>query len=182
MPIDNANDLNDLELKLRQVLDCVMQKARSDADFAQQLQTIFRAPSVSELEASSEGLKELNAKHEETSKSYQSTGSETQSNTQKNTQINAVSQDVGTPKATVKTRTTKSRKQPFNAVEHLHNFGVDELRKHLDEMTNTELVQVLRAQGSKKGKAKNPERTKIIEEVIAIATRKLNQGSVFLKS
>ena len=82
---------------------------------------------------------------------------------------------------TIRESKKKTKKHVFNAVTYLHENGEDKLRVELEGKTDTELRQVLRTEGIRKGKElKNIERQKMIEEIIANSSRKLKQGSAFL--
>ena len=75
----------------------------------------------------------------------------------------------------------KDKKQNFNPVDYLHNHGEKLLRDELNLLTDNELKQILRASGSGKTRIpKTVERQKLIEDIVAVSTRTLKQGSSFL--
>jgi hypothetical protein len=79
------------------------------------------------------------------------------------------------------TKSKKDKKQNFNPVDYLHNHGEKLLRDELNLLTDNELKQILRASGSGKTRIpKTVERQKLIEDIVAVSTRTLKQGSSFL--
>ena len=79
------------------------------------------------------------------------------------------------------TQTKKDKKQNFNPVDYLHNYGEKLLRDELNLLTDNELKQILRASSSGKTRiSKTVERQKLIEDIVAVSTRTLKQGSSFL--
>ena len=79
------------------------------------------------------------------------------------------------------TKSKKDKKQNFNPVDYLHNHGEKLLRDELNLLTDNELKQILRASGSGKTRIpKTVERQKLMEDIVAVSTRTLKQGSSFL--
>lgn len=79
------------------------------------------------------------------------------------------------------TKNKKDKKQSFNPVDYLHSHGEKLFRDELNLFTDSELKQILRASGN--GKIRIPktvERQKLIEDIVAVSTRTLKQGSSFL--
>jgi len=75
-----------------------------------------------------------------------------------------------------------SKRPAFQPVAFLHERGIEELRRKLDDMTDHELRLVVRSEGIRKGKDVNAlERAVLIEEIMASSTRRLKQGSSFLR-
>lgn len=79
------------------------------------------------------------------------------------------------------TKSKKGKKQNFSPVDYLHNHGEKLLRDELNLLTDNELKQILRASVSGTTRIpKTVERQKLIEDIVAVSTRTLKQGSSFL--
>jgi hypothetical protein len=122
--------LKALEIKLTNLLRCILDEAERSDDFAQQLEDILISDSLKNI------LRESKK---------------------------------------------KPKKNVFNAVGFLHENGVDKLREELEGKTDSELREILRSEGIKKGKElKSIDRQQMIEELISISGQRLSQGSSFL--
>jgi hypothetical protein len=75
----------------------------------------------------------------------------------------------------------KPQKDIFNSVGFLHENGEGKLREELERKTDSELREILRSEGIKKGKElKVINRQQVIEEIITNSQRRLTQGASFL--
>jgi len=75
----------------------------------------------------------------------------------------------------------KLPREIFNVVGFLHENGLDKLREELERKTDSELREILRSEGLKKGKdLKSVEREQMLEEIITSSQRRLTQGASFL--
>ena len=75
----------------------------------------------------------------------------------------------------------RTPKELFNVVGFLHENGVDKLREELETKTDSELREILRSEGIKKGKElKTVERQQMLEEIVISSQRRLTQGASFL--
>lgn len=79
----------------------------------------------------------------------------------------------------------ESKKKPqrdvFNVIGFLHENGEAKLRAELERKTDSELREILRSEGIKKGKElKVTTRQQMVEEIITNSQRRLTQGSSFL--
>lgn len=75
----------------------------------------------------------------------------------------------------------KLQKDAFNVVGFLHEHGEDKLREELGIKTDSELKEILRSEGIKKGKElRTIDRQQMIEEIVTKSQRRLRQGSSFL--
>jgi hypothetical protein len=79
--------------------------------------------------------------------------------------------------------TKGTNKRPaFQPVAFLHEHGMEELRRKLDDMTDHDLRVVVRSEGIRKGKeVRTLERAVLIQEIMDSSTRRLQQGSSFLR-
>jgi hypothetical protein len=84
------------------------------------------------------------------------------------------------PPAELSKSSRAKKKTGFNPVSYLHEQGESALREKLELESNSELTQILRSEGIRKGKFKITDRQKIIDEITRYAIRQLNQGSAFL--
>jgi hypothetical protein len=92
-------------------------------------------------------------------------------------------QSSSLPQTTPEKKQARGRKHDFNTVVYLQEHGEAKLREELEKKANTELIQIVRSDGSKVGKElKSVEREEVIKEILLSATRRLKQGSVFLKN
>jgi hypothetical protein len=76
---------------------------------------------------------------------------------------------------------TPAKRTHFNPVTFLHENGEERLRAELGYKTDSELRDIVRAEGILKGKEVNAlEREKMISDIVSHADRRLHQGSSFL--
>jgi hypothetical protein len=76
---------------------------------------------------------------------------------------------------------TPAKRQQFNPVTFLHEHGQDRLCTELGYMTDSELREIIRAQGIRRGKeVQTIERGDMINEIVAHSDRRLHQGASFL--
>jgi hypothetical protein len=186
--LEGSENLEDVERKLQQLLSCVIQKAKADAQFATELQAIL---GKSPIYTAAEPLERVAAQDKSVSlevaefletPELQVHHSSSGQSTDPSKNLTAVPRtEAKSAVSQVAAKTTRKSKKPMlNPVEYLHQTGADELRKTLEEMPNSDLSQILRSLGGKKGKGKNPDRPKMINDIIEYTVRKLNQGGVFL--
>ncbi|MBR8835189.1 MAG: hypothetical protein DSM106950_14450 [Stigonema ocellatum SAG 48.90 = DSM 106950] len=91
-------------------------------------------------------------------------------------------QTSDSPSKTPENKQPRTKKLDFNAVAYLQEHGEDALRLELENKANSEITQIGRSVGIKRGRdSKSIEREEMIQEVILNAKRRLSAGSVFLK-
>ncbi|MDL5052167.1 hypothetical protein QQ056_01095 [Oscillatoria laete-virens NRMC-F 0139] len=79
-------------------------------------------------------------------------------------------------------RLPEDPKSSFNVVEFLHLQGREKLQQELNLMTDSELRALVRSEGIAKGKdSKSLIRHQLVEALLVHSTRRLSQGSAFLK-
>ena len=76
----------------------------------------------------------------------------------------------------------KKKAAVFAPVPFLHEHGEEGLRMELDKFTDHDLRLIIRSEGSRRVKEVDAnKRLDLVSEIVAHSTRRLHQGSTFLK-
>jgi hypothetical protein len=163
--LDKSKELHTIESQLKALTNCILDKAKADPGFAEQLRIILVPRLDKEIAATAEVVK------------FPSEPS-VQMETVKLT-IDPPA-ELKAPPAELSKPSRGKKKTGFNPVAYLHEQGESALREKLEFESNSELAQILRSESIRKGKFKITNRQKTIDEITQYAIRQLNQGSAFL--
>jgi hypothetical protein len=162
---DKSSELHIIESQLKALTNCILDKAKADPGFAEQLRTILVPRLDKEIAATAEVVK------------LSPEPSIQMATVKLMTDPPAKSK---APPAELSKPSRGKKKTGFNLIAYLHEQGESALREKLELESNSELAQILRSEGIRKGKFKITNRQKTIDEITQYAIRQLNQGSAFL--
>jgi hypothetical protein len=176
----NSRDLKAIKSQLQALTNCILEKAEADPDFAKQLETILGINTNGMDSLSPESsLPVLLTVNPPLVSSDEEFSCETDLAI---TKPEGVKQNTSSTSAKGKSsKTSKSKKKSsLNPVAYLHEYGETALREKLALEATSDLEQILRSEGIRKGKIKIADRTKAIDDISQYAIRQLNKGSAFL--
>jgi acetylglutamate synthase len=164
-----SEDLQIIEPRLKALLDCILDKATEDLSFAKQLRASLE---IVPDKVSSDAM--------ETVQLTPSVVQPAIENADNNPTVEQTNAAKSTLAASSQPSKGKKKKTGLSPVTYLYEHGEEALREKLALEASSELSQILRSEGIRKGKFKITDRKKTIDDIVQYAIRQLNKGSVFL--